>query len=132
VTLVCGLSKSFYSGRDSPIVPMSISITNPKQKQIKAVTAQLMQIISLNGIKRENEIFTALLNEVEENTKENNVNTTCELILPANLPPSYVPNEHTQSETVPAIAITYEFRLTAQMKGATTPNLRLTVPIGIE
>ncbi|CAF0893953.1 unnamed protein product [Adineta steineri] len=132
VTMICSLPKSFYSGRDCPVVPMSMSITNPKQKQIKAVTAQLMQTVSLNGIKRENEIFTALLNEIAENTKENEVNTKCELVLPANLSPTYVPNETGQPDNVPSIAITYEFRITAQMKGATTPNIRLSVPIGIE
>jgi hypothetical protein len=130
--MICGLQKSFYSGRDCPLVPISVSITNPKQKQIKSVTAQLMQIISLYGIKRENEIFTAVLNEIAENTKENEVNTKCELVLPANLSPSYVPNENSQPDNLPSVAITYEFRITAQMKGATTPNLRLSVPIGIE
>jgi hypothetical protein len=132
VTMICSLQKSFYSGRDCPLVPLSVSITNPKQKQIKAVTAQLLQTVSLNGIKRENEIFTAVLNEIAENTKENEVNTTCELVLPSNLSPSYVKNENAQPDNVPSIAITYEFRITAQMKGATTPNIRLSVPIGIE
>jgi hypothetical protein len=130
--MICGLQKSFYSGRDCPLVPLSVAITNPKQKQIKAVTAQLMQTVSLNGIKRENEIFTAVLNEIAENTKENEVNTRCELVLPSNLFPSYVKNENAQPDNVPSVAITYEFRITAQMKGATTPNLRLSVPIGIE
>ncbi|CAF1671485.1 unnamed protein product, partial [Adineta ricciae] len=132
VTMICSLPKSFYSGRDCPIVPLSVSITNPKQKQIKAVTAQLMQTVSLNGIKRENEIFTALLNEIAENTKENEVNTKCELVLPANLSPTHVPNENGSPDNLPNIAITYEFRITAQMKGATTPNLRLSVPLGVE
>jgi hypothetical protein len=132
VTMVCGLQKSFYSGRDCPMVPLTMTITNPKQKQIKSVTAQLMQVISLNGIKRENEIFTAVLNEIAENTKENQVHTTCELVLPANLCPTYISNENSQPDNVPSIIITYEFRLTAQMKGATTPNLRLSVPLGIE
>lgn len=130
--MICGLQKSFYSGRDCPLVTLSVAITNPKQKQIKAVTAQLMQTVSLNGIKRENEIFTALLNEIAENTKENEVNTRCELVLPANLAPSYVPNANAQPDNVPSVALTYELRITAQMKGATTPNLRLSVPIGIE
>jgi hypothetical protein len=132
VTMICGLQKSFYSGQDCPLVPISVSITNPKQKQIKSVTAQLMQTTSLNGTKRENEIFTAVLNEIAENTKENQVNTQCELVLPANISPSYVPNVNGQPDNVPSVAITYEFRITAQMKGATTPNLRLSVPIGIE
>ena len=130
--MVCGLQKSFYSGRDCPIVNLSVAITNAKQKQIKAITAQLMQTVSLNGIKRENEIFTALLNEIAENTKEEEINTRCELVLPGNLSPSYVPNVNAQPDNVPSVAITYELRITAQMKGATTPNLRLSVPIGIE
>ncbi|CAF3695201.1 unnamed protein product [Rotaria sp. Silwood1] len=132
ITMICGLQKSFYSGRDCPIVPISVAITNPRQKQIKAVTAQLMQTVSLNGIKRENEIFTAVLNEIDENTKENEVNAKCELVLPANLFPTYVPNQNGQPDNIPSVAITYEFRMTAQMKGATTPNIRLSVPIGIE
>lgn len=132
VTMICSISRSFYSGRDCPTVPLAVSITNPKQKQIKAVTAQLMQTISLNGIKRENEIFTALLNEISENTKENEIRANCEIVLPANLCPTYVPNEHGQPDNVPSVAITYEFRLTAQMKGVATPNLRLSVPIGID
>lgn len=132
VTMICSIPRSFYSGRDCPSVPLDVSITNPKQKQIKAVTAQLMQTISLNGIKRENEIFTALLNEIAENTKENEIRANCEIVLPANLCPTYVPNEHGQPDNVPSVAITYEFRLTAQMKGVATPNLRLSVPIGID
>lgn len=132
VTLICGLQKSFYSGHDCPLVSMNVAITNPKQKQIKAVTAQLMQTVALNGIKRENEIFTALLNEIAENTKDTEINTRCEIVLPSNLPPSYVPNANTQPDNVPSVAITYELRITGQMKGATTPNLRLSVPIGIE
>ena len=91
-----------------------------------------MQTVALNGIKRENEIFTAVLNEIPENTRENEVQSTCELVLPANLTPTYVPNEHGQPDNVPSVAITYEFRITAQMKGATTPNLRLSVPLGID
>lgn len=132
VAIICGLPRSFYSGRDCSIIPMSVSITNPKQKQIKAVTAQLLQTVALNGIKRENEIFTAVLNEIPENTRETEVQSTCELVLPANLTPTYVPNEHGQPDNVPSVAITYEFRITAQMKGATTPNLRLSVPLGID
>jgi len=132
VTMICSIPRSFYSGRDCPSVPLAVSITNPKQKQIKAVTAQLMQTISLNGIKRENEIFTALLNEISENTKENEIRANCEIVLPANLCPTYVPNEHGQPDNVPSVAITYELRLTAQMKGVATPNLRLSVPIGID
>lgn len=114
------------------MIPLSISITNPKQKQIKAVTAQLMQTVSLNGIKRENEIFTAVVNEIEENSKASEVYAKCELVLPANLIPTFVPNQNGQPDNVPSVAITYEFRMTAQMKGATTPNVRLSVPIGIE
>ncbi|CAF0996367.1 unnamed protein product [Rotaria sordida] len=132
VTMICSLQKSFYSGRDCPIVPITVSITNPKQKQIKAVTAQLMQTVSLDGIKRENEIFTAVLNEIAENTKENEVYAKCEIVLPANLFPTYVPNQSGQPDNIPSVAITYELRMTSQMKGATTPNIRLSVPIGIE
>ena len=132
VTMICSLQKSFYSSRDCPVIPLNVAITNPKQKQIKAVTAQLMQTVSLNGIKRENEIFTAVLNEIDENTKENDIRATCEIVLPANLSPTYVPNEHGQPDNVPSVAITYEFRIIAQMKGATTPNLRLSVPIGVD
>lgn len=132
LTMICGLSKSFYSGRDCPLVPLSVSITNPKQKQIKSVTAQLMQTVTLNGIKRETEIFTAILNEIAENTRENEVNAKCELVLPSNLFPSFVPNANGPPDNIPSVAITYEFRITAQMKGATTPNIRLSVPIGIE
>ncbi|CAM4885196.1 unnamed protein product [Rotaria socialis] len=132
ITMICSLQKSFYSGRDCPLVPISISLTNPKQKQIKAVTAQLMQTVSLNGIKSENEIFTAVLNEIAENTKENELNAKCEVVLPANLLTTFVPNQNGQPDNVPSVAITYEFRMTAQMKGATTPNIRLSVPIGIE
>ena len=132
VTMICGLPRSFYSGRDCSLIPMSVSISNPKQKQIKAVTAQLLQTVALNGIKRENEIFTAVLNEIPENTRESELQTNCELVLPATLTPTYVPNEHGQPDNVPSVAITYEFRITAQMKGATTPNLRLSVPLGID
>ena len=91
-----------------------------------------MQTVSLNGVKRENEIFTALLNEIAENTKETEIRATCEIVLPANVSPTFVPNENGLPDNVPSVAITYEFRLTAQMKGATTPNLRLSVPIGID
>jgi len=130
--MICSLQKSFYSGRDGSIVPLFVLIKNPKQRQIHSVAGQLMQIVSLNGIKQENEIFTILLNEINENTQENQINIICELDLPSNLPPTYIPNENCQPDNVPSIAIIYEFRITVQMKGATTPNLRLSVPIGIE
>ena len=130
--MTCSLTKSFYSGRDCPTVHLSVSITNPKQKQIKIVTAQLMQIVSLNGVRRENEIFTAVLNEIAENTKANEITAKHELVLPAHLSPTYVPSQNDQPDNIPIVAITYEFRMTAQMKGATTPNIRLSVPIGIE
>ncbi|CAF0804935.1 unnamed protein product [Rotaria sordida] len=132
INMICSLQKSFYSGRDGSIILLSISITNPKQKQIQLVVAQLMQIVSLNEIKFENEIFTYQLNEINENTQEIQINRICELNLPSNLPPTYIPNENGQPDNVPCIAITYELRITAQMKGATTSNLRLSVPIGIE
>jgi len=132
MTMACGLRKSFYSGRDGAIVPLSISITNPKQKQIQSITTQLIQIVSLNEIKHEYEIFTTKLDETNENTQENQITTTFELSLPSNLPPTYIPNANGQPDNVPLIAIIYEFRITAQMKGAITPNLRLSVPIGIE
>ncbi|CAF2536420.1 unnamed protein product [Rotaria sp. Silwood2] len=132
ISMVCSLQKSFYSGRDGSIVLLSISITNPKQKQIQSVIAHLMQIVSLNEIKFENEIFTSQLNEINEDTQENEINQTCELNLPSNIPPTYIPNENGQPDNVPCMAITYELRITAQMKGATTSNLRLSVPIGIE
>ena len=130
--MICSLSKSFYSGRNCPTVPLSVSITNPKQKQIKIVTAQLMQTVSLNGLKHENEIFTAVFNEIPENTKANEINTKYELVLPAHLSPTYVPNQSGQPDNIPFVVITYELRMTVQMKGATNPNIRLSVPIGIE
>ncbi|CAF1043026.1 unnamed protein product [Rotaria sp. Silwood1] len=132
INMICSLQKSYYSGRDGSIVLLSILITNPKQKQIQLVVAQLMQIVSLNEIKFENEIFTNQLNEINENTQENQINQTCELNLPSNLPPTYIPNENGQPDNVPCMAIIYELRITAQMKGTTTSNLRLSVPIGIE
>jgi hypothetical protein len=128
ITMICSLQKSFYSGRDDSIVPISISITNPKQKQIKTITVQLMQTVSLNGIKHENEVFTNVLNEI----KVNPFNTTCEFILPSNLSPTYTQNENGQPDNVPSVAITYEFRISVQMNVVTTSNLHLSVPIGIE
>lgn len=89
-------------------------------------------MISLNEIKYENEIFIIVLNEIKENTQEKQIDTICELNLPSNLPPTYIPNGKGQPDNVPSIAITYEFRIIAQMKGATTSNLRLSVPIGID
>ena len=130
--MICSLARTFYSGRDGSNVPMSIAITNPKQKQIKAVTVQLLQTVSLHGIKREHEIFTALLHEIPENTRETQMSMTTNLLLPNTLTPTFVPNERGQPENFPALSITYEFRVTAQMKGAITPNIRLAVPIGIE
>jgi len=133
VTLICGLNKSHFNGRQSSIVPITVHIQNPKQKQIKSLTAQLMQLVQWNGAKRETEIFTALLNEIPENNKQTQMTTNCELILPNNLSPTFVPNENAQSDSNgPIIQIQYEFRITAQMKGATTPNIKLTLPIGIE
>jgi hypothetical protein len=85
----------------------------------------LIAIVSLNGIKYENEFFQIMLNEIKENT-------ICELNLPSNLPSTYSPNKNGQPDNVPSIGINYEFRLTAQMEGTITPTLHLSVPIGIE
>jgi hypothetical protein len=122
----CSLQKSFYSGRDGCIIPLSISMKNPKQKKIQSVITQLIQMVSLNGIKYENEIFTIRFDQI---TQENQI---LELNLPSNIPPTYIPNENGQPDNLPAIVITYEFRLIAQINDGTTPNLHLTVPIGIE
>ncbi|CAF3352925.1 unnamed protein product [Rotaria socialis] len=132
MNMVCSLQRSFYSGRDSSTVLLSISIKNPKQKQIQSVVAQLMQVVSLNEIKFENEIFTNQLKEINENTQESLINTTCELNLPSNLPPTYIPNGNGQPDNVPCISITYALRLTTQIQSTTKSNLHLTVPIGIE
>ena len=126
MSMTCSLQKSFYSGREGCIVPLSISIKNPKQKRIQSVITQLIQIISLNGIKYENDILTLRLNEI---TEENQI---CEVNLPSNLPPTYIQNENGQPDNLPSIGITYEFRLTTQMKDLPTANLLLSVPIGIE
>jgi hypothetical protein len=130
--MICGLQKSFYSGRDGSIIPLSISITNRKQKRIHSITIHLIQIISLNGIKNENEISIIIFNEIKENPDEKQINTIYQLNLPSNLPPTYIPNENCQPDNVPSISITYEFHIIARMKDTTTPNLRLFVPIGIE
>ncbi len=128
VTMICSLQKSFYSTRNDSIVPLSLSISNPKQKFIHSITIQLIAIVSLNGIKHENDIFQTVLNEI----KKNEINTICELNLPSNLSSTYIPNKNGQPDNVPLIDINYEFRLTAQIEGTITPNLRLVVPIGIE
>jgi hypothetical protein len=125
VNIICSLEKSFHSIRDGSVVPLSLSITNPKQKSIHSIIIQLIAVISLNGIKYENEIFQILLNEIKENT-------ICELNLPSNLPSTYIPNKNSQPDNVPLISINYEFHLTAHIENTIIPNLRLSVPIGIE
>lgn len=132
VTLNCSLTRMFYSGFDGSEVPISVSIKNPKQKQIKAVTAQLLQTVSLNGHKRDNEILTALIHEIPENTKETQLQAVSNVILPRHLPATFISNENSQAENMPSVSVTYEFRVTVQMKGAMTPNIRLVMPIGIE
>jgi hypothetical protein len=126
--MICSLQKSFYSTRNDSIVPLSLSISNPKQKFIHSITIQLIAIVSLNGIQHENDIFQIVLNEI----KKNEINTICELNLPSNLSATYIPNKNGQPDNVPLIDINYEFRLTAQIEDTITPNLRLVVPIGIE
>ena len=113
-------------------MPLSISLINPEHKPIQALTVQLIQIVSLNGIKQENDIFTSVLNEINEDTLNSPIYCTHELVLPSNLPPTYIPNEHAQLDNVPSIVIIYEFRLEGRMRDATTSNLRLSVPVGIE
>ena len=132
ITLTCALQKSFYSGRDGSVVPLSISLINPEHKRIQSITVQLIQIVSLNGIKQENDIFTSVLSEINEDTLVSPIYCTHELVLPSNLPPTYIPNEHAQPDNVPSIVIIYEFRLEGHMRDATASNLRLSVPVGIE
>lgn len=132
MNMVCRTQKSFYSGRDGSIVLLSISITNPKQKQIKSVTTQLIQLVSLNETKFENEIFIKKVKEINENTNETLINEISELNLPSNLPPTYTPNENGQPDNVPYIAIKYELRIITQINNEATSNLHLSVPIGIE
>ena len=122
MTMICSLKNSSYSSRVSSIIPLLIEIKNRKEKEIYSIIIQLIQIISLNGIKYENEIFI---------TEFNQIKTIYELNLPINLPPTYIPNENGQPDNVPLIVIIYNLRITAQIKSANTPNLRLSVPIGI-
>ncbi|CAF0861988.1 unnamed protein product [Adineta steineri] len=132
LTMICSLQKSFYSGRDGSIVPLFISIKNFKQNQIQTITVQLIQTISLNGKKHENEIFTSNLNEINENIQENQIDTIFELNLPTDLPPTHIPNDNCQPDNVPSVAITYEFRIQGQINDEIISNLHLSVPIGIE
>lgn len=130
--IVCRLAKSVYSIRENSIVPLNISITNPHGKSIYSVKIQLIRIISFNRSIYENEIFTRILNEIEENTRQRQIDLISLLNLPVNLPPSNHHNINGHAENIPSIGIKYEFRLCAQMEGLITPNLHLIVPIGIE
>ena len=114
------------------MVHLSISIVDCKGNQMKSVLAQLIQTVSLNGIQHENEIFTSLFHDIDATLQDNLIKTTLELTLPPNLPPTHVPNENCQPDNVPSVAIAYELRVAAQMRGAITSNLHLSVPIGIE
>lgn len=132
VTIVCSLLKSFYSGRDGSIVPLLISIENPGKKSIHSIRVKFVEIISLNGRRHEHDILTSSVKEINENTRENQLQTTCELNLPAGLAPTHIPNQNGQPDNVPSIGITYEFRLNIEMEGLIAPSLHVSVPIGIE
>lgn len=130
--MVCGLHRSSYSGRDGAIVPLTVAIVDCQGNRMKSVFAQLIQTVSLNGIQHENEIFTSHFHDIDATLQDNQIKTTLELTLPPNLPPTHAPNENCQPDNVPSVAIAYELRVAAQMRGAITSNLHVSVPIGIE
>ena len=132
MTIVCSLAKSSYSLRENDIVPLTISISNPRGKSIYCLKIQLIRIVSFNGLIFENEIFTRMINEIEENIRQRQINTITLLNLPSNLPPSNLPNPHLHADNIPLISIKYEFRLLAHIEGLINPNLHVHVPIGIE
>ena len=132
MTIVCSLAKSSYSLRENDIVPLTISISNPRGKSIYCLKIQLIRIVSFNGLIFENEIFTRMINEIEENIRQRQINTITLLNLPSNLPPSNLPNPHLHADNIPSISIKYEFRLLAHIEGLINPNLHVHVPIGIE
>lgn len=130
--IICRLAKSVYSIRENSVIPLNISLINPHGKNISFLKIQLVRIISFNRSILENEIWTRLLNEIEENTREKQIDTTILLNLPLNLSPSTEQNINGHADNLPSIGIKYEFRLTIEMEGLITPNLNLVVPIGIE
>lgn len=132
VTIRGQLAKSFYSSREGATVPLAISIINPQEKSLQSLTIQLMQIISLNGDKQENEILSRKIFPMKTDRFEKETHQICQMELPKHLPSSYVPNGEAQLDSIPFLAISYEFRLTGHIKDFTQANLQLSIPIGIE
>ena len=123
------LEKSFYSSRDRCLVPLKFSICNPQSIEIRCLTMKLIQNVTLNGDKQENEI---LKHEIEENSNQSIIDRVFEWILPLNLPPTTIPNNQNEIDQLPSLIIKYEFHLNVDFKEKIHKNLNLIVPIGID
>lgn len=123
VTVDVNLSKNFSSLRIQQKIPVEIFIKNPKEKSIRNLKIELIQIVSLNDEKYEKHLVSAELFSLKIDKE---IQQIFQLDFPSNLPSSYVPNLITELDSIPSIGIIYEIRLEGQIQDF---HLQFSIPI---